>query len=272
MKGKNAFLSKVKKEKIKGIIIRTWLWTAVLIIWVIITEFTNIRPIILPTVQSVLQSYIALWNLLPKAIINSILLVLGGYAMGAISGVIASIFMAYSKFLRNSVSSVFNFIRPVPILALIPLFMLWFGIGKISQVMIIIVGVFVIISVGTLEAIRNIPKIYIDAAYTLGANKKHVFITVILPYIFPHMIGALRVGAAAAFGLGVAAELIGSQSGLGFVMVMQGNYLKTDGVISIVIIYSILAFIFDAVICSIEKKLTYWTERRVAKEEFVFYK
>ena len=80
--------------------------------------------------------------------------------------------MAYSKFLRESFSSLFDFIRPVPVFALIPLFILWFGIGKVPQIALITVGVSVIIGVVTLDAIRNIPKIYVDAAYTLGIGKK----------------------------------------------------------------------------------------------------
>ncbi len=260
------------KSKMKKYIIVAWIWFAIVLIWFLITNLLHVRPVILPSIVDVIKSFKNLWAALPKALAISIYMIIVGFIIGTVLGVGTSILMAYSKFIRDSFTSVFDFIRPVPVFALIPLFILWFGVGRIPQIALIIVGVSVIIGVVTLEAIRNIPKIYIDAAYTLGAKKKQVFSTIILPSIFPHIIGSIRVGAASAFGLDVAAEFMGSQEGLGYLMIVQQNYLKTDGILSIVIIYSILAYIFDRILCTVERRLTYWTERRVGgKEDFMFY-
>jgi ABC-type nitrate/sulfonate/bicarbonate transport system permease component len=260
------------KSKIKKYLIGSWVWFAILLFWFVLTNILKVKPIILPPIIDVIAVFKALAAPLPKAFAISIYMIIVGFVCGTALGVGTSIAMAYSKFVRDSFSSIFDFTRPVPVFALIPLFILWFGIGRIPQIVLIIVGVSVIIGVVTLDAIRNIPKIYIDAAYTLGAKKKEVFKTIILPSIFPHIIGSIRVGAAAAFGLDVAAEFMGSQEGLGYLMIVQQNYLKTDGIIAIVIIYSIIAFIFDRILCVVERKLTYWTERRVGgKEDFTYY-
>ena len=260
------------RAKIKKYVIGAWMWFAILLIWFLITNLLHVRPIIMPSVVDVLKSFKILGAALPKALAISMYMIIVGFIIGTLLGVGTSVLMAYSKFIRDSFTSVFDFIRPVPVFALIPLFILWFGIGRVPQIVLITVGVSVIIGVVTLEAIRNIPKIYIDAAYTLGAKKKQVFGAIILPCIFPHVIGSIRVGAAAAFGLDVAAEFMGSQEGLGYLMIVQQNYLKTDGILAIVIIYSILAYIFDRILCAAERKLTYWTERRVGgKEDFIFY-
>jgi ABC-type nitrate/sulfonate/bicarbonate transport system permease component len=259
--------------RLKRILIGVWMWFAILLGWFLLTNLLRVRPVILPPIRDVVMSFARLSGSLPKALGISIYMTLVGFVLGTVLGVGTSILMAYSKFFRDSFSSISDFIRPVPIFALIPLFILWFGIGRIPQIALILVGVSVLIGVVTLEAIRNIPKIYIDAAYTLGAKKKQIFSTIILPSIFPHIIGSIRVGAATAFGLDVAAEFMGSQEGLGYLMIVQQNYLKTDGIIAIVIIYSVLAFAVDRILCAVEKRLTYWTERRVGgKEEFMFYK
>ena len=260
------------KSKIKKYIIGSWVWFAGLLIWFLITNYLKVKPVILPPIRDVILVFKVLWAPLPKALSISIYMIIVGFIIGTVLGVGTSLAMAYSKFIRDSFSSLFDFTRPVPVFALIPLFILWFGVGRVPQIVLIIVGVSVIIGVVTLEAIRNIPKIYIDAAYTLGARKKAVFKTIIVPSIFPHIIGSIRVGAAAAFGLDVAAEFMGSQEGLGYLMIVQQNYLKTDGLIAIVIIYSVIAFIFDRILCVVERKLTYWTERRMSgKEDFMFY-
>ena len=121
-----------------------------------------------------------------------------------------------------------------------------------------------VLGVTTLEAIRNVPTIYIRAALTLGARRQHIYSTIIVPYIIPHLIGAIRVAAAASWGLDVAAEFMGSQQGLGYLIVLQQTYLRTAGIIFLVIIYSILAVITDTIIAQIERRITRWTERRTS--------
>jgi len=148
------------------------------------------------------------------------------------------------------------------VFALIPLFVLWFGIGKAPQIALIALGCSVVLGVTTNEAIRNMPSIYVRAAYAMGASRKDVFRTVVIPYIIPHLIGAIRVAAASSFGLDVAAEFMGSQEGLGYLMIVQQQYLKTDGILAVVILYSILAYLLDMLIAFLERRLTVWTERR----------
>ena len=92
-------------------------------------------------------------------------------------------------------------------------------------------------------------------------KKKDIFRTVVIPYITPHLIGAIRVGAAASWGLNVAAEFMGAQVGLGFHMIVHQIYLNTAGIIAIIIIYSLLAIGLDQIIQKVEVKLTHWTER-----------
>jgi ABC-type nitrate/sulfonate/bicarbonate transport system permease component len=78
----------------------------------------------------------------------------------------------------------------------------------------------------------------------------------------PHLIGAIRVAAASSWGLDVAAEFMGSQTGLGYLIIMQQIYLRTAGIVMLVAIYSVLAVVFDTLIARLEKKITPWTERR----------
>jgi ABC-type nitrate/sulfonate/bicarbonate transport system permease component len=99
---------------------------------------------------------------------------------------------------------------------------------------------------------------------TLGADRGRIYSTVIVPYIIPHLIGAIRVAAAASWGLDVAAEFMGSQQGLGYLIIMQQTYLRTAGIIFLVIVYSTLAVIMDTLIAIIERRITRWTERRTS--------
>jgi ABC-type nitrate/sulfonate/bicarbonate transport system permease component len=195
------------------------------------------------------------------ATLISLGITLGGFVAGVIAGIALGLAIAYSKDFMEVVGPFLDFTRPVPVLALIPLFLLWFGIGFMPQILLVALGVSVILGVSTYEAVRNMPLVYIRAAANLGADKKLIFRTVVIPYIFPHLIGAIRVGAAVSWGLDVASEFMGAQIGLGYNMIVQQIYLNTSGIIAIVFIYSILAIGLDQIIRKVEGRLTHWTER-----------
>ena len=171
--------------------------------------------------------------------------------------------MAYSKIVRELFGGVLDFIRPVPVFALIPMFVLWFGIGRTPQIVLIALGTSVILGVTTIEAIRNLNPVHIRAALTLGSSRPRIYRTIVVPSITPHLLRAIRVAAAAAWGLDVAAEFIGAQNGLGYLMIVRTTYLDTAGIVVIVLIYSICALVLDFIIRTIANRIVRWTDRSV---------
>jgi ABC-type nitrate/sulfonate/bicarbonate transport system permease component len=235
---------------------------ALLALWIVVSEFRLVRPIFIPPPEDVWKSFLGMSALLPHAILTTLAMTLTGFGIGVAFGTISGLAMAYSKAVRDFLGAIFDFTRPVPVFALIPLFILWFGIGRAPQIALIALGTSVVLGVTTMEAIRNVPSIFIRAALTLGADRRKIYTTVIVPYIAPHLIGAIRVAAAASWGLDVAAEFMGSQAGLGYLIILQQTYLRTAGIVILVVIYSLLAVLLDTVIARLEKRLTPWTERR----------
>ena len=231
-------------------------------LWVIVSMLTLVRPLILPPPWALWDSFQDLAPLLPSAILTSTSMTLTGFLLGTLLGAGLGLLMAYSRTARELFGAVLDFTRPVPIFALIPLFILWFGIGRAPQIALIALGTSVILGLTTLEAVRNVPPIYLRAALTLGASRRRIYRTVVVPYIVPQLVGAIRVAAAAAWGLGVAAEFMGSQQGLGYLIVLQQTYLRTAGIVVLVLVYSLLAVSVDLVIAAIERRVTRWTERR----------
>jgi len=234
----------------------------IIIIWLVISKYKLVKPIFIPPPEALWKSFLGMYKLLPKAILTTVTMTLTGFGIGVAFGTISGLAMAYNKTIRDLLGAIFDFTRPVPVFALIPLFILWFGIGRAPQIALIALGTSVVLGVTTLEAIRNVPTIYIRAALTLGADREKIYSTVIVPYIIPHLIGAIRVAAAASWGLDVAAEFMGSQAGLGYLIILQQTYLRTAGIILLVIVYSVLAVLMDMVIARLEERITRWTERR----------
>lgn len=234
----------------------------VFLAWWLVTRERTIDPIFLPSPHDLWESFQGMRPTLPEAVRTTVTMTLTGFALGSGIGILSGLLMAYSRVVRELFGLVFDFLRPVPVFALIPLFILWFGIGRTPQIALIALGTSVILGVTTIEAIRNVPPIYIKACLTLGGDRRRVYRTVILPSIVPHLVGAIRVAAAASWGLDVAAEFIGSQEGLGYLMINRQSYLDTAGIMVIVIIYSLLALTLDRIISYGERRFLRWTERR----------
>jgi len=235
-----------------------------IVLWIIVSRLELFKPRVIPPPKLMAESFLGLYKLLPSAILTTLSMTLTGFLLGTAIGILMGLMMAYSIAIREFFGTIFEFLRPVPVFALIPLFIVWFGIGRAPQIALITMGTSVVLGVSTLEAVRNIPSIYVRAALTLGASRQHIYRTVILPYIIPHIIGAIRVAAAASWGLDVAAEFMGSQQGLGYLIIQQQIYLRTGGIILLVFVYSVLAVITDTVIAAIEARITGWTERRAS--------
>jgi ABC-type nitrate/sulfonate/bicarbonate transport system permease component len=253
-----------KKSRLKDLLPKIVVPSALIVLWIIVSALKLVRPIFVPPPEAVWKALLGMYKLLPRAILTTLGITLSGFGIGVAFGTISGLAMAYNKTIRDLLGTVFDFTRPVPVFALIPLFILWFGIGRTPQIVLIALGTSVVLGVTTLEAIRNVPTIFIRAALTLGADRQKIYSTVIVPYIVPHLIGAIRVAAAASWGLDVAAEFMGSQTGLGYLIIMQQTYLRTAGIIMLIAVYSILAIILDTIIARIEARITRWTERRTS--------
>lgn len=234
---------------------------AIIAVWAGVSYSHLVGSLYIPSPTEVWNSFKGMESDLGSAIQSSVTMVLIGFGLGTSIGVLMGLAMAYSRATRQLFGGVFDFLRPVPVFALIPLFVLWFGVGKAPQIALIALGCSIILGVTTIEAVHNVHGVYIRAALTLGASRRHIYRTVILPEIFPHLLGAIRVAAAASWGLDVAAEFIGSQNGLGYMMTVREQYLDTAGIIVIVLIYSFLALGLDILIRRVEKPLTKWTDR-----------
>ncbi|MBP1848140.1 ABC-type nitrate/sulfonate/bicarbonate transport system permease component [Rhizobium petrolearium] len=236
-----------------------------IVLWFAATRKGAIDPIFLPSPEDVWNSFVSLSPLLPESLVASVTMTLGGFIGGSLFGLAMGLIMAYSRLAREIFGGVLDFFRPIPIFALIPLFILWFGLGKTPQIVLIVLGTSLVIGVATIEAIKNVPAVYIRAGLVLGAGRWTIYRSIILPAIFPHLLGAIRVAAASSWGLDVAAEYIGAQVGLGHLMIIRVQYLDTAGILVIVAIYCLLAIILDKIVVALERPLTRWTEKSAGK-------
>ncbi len=232
-----------------------------LVFWYVLTRGI-IDPAKLPGPDRVLGSLIEIIDLIPSAAWVSLQMVLLGLVLGSVLGLTTGIIFGYSPFVRRFFEATLdNLVRPVPLFALIPLFILWFGIGFLPQVGLVALGMFLMFTLVTLEAIRNVPHIYVQAALTTGASRFLIYRTVVIPAIIPHLVGFLRLAVASAWGLDVAAEFLGSREGLGYILLVRNQYLDPSGMLMIVALFCVMAIIFDQMVRYLSAKVTRWSPR-----------
>ena len=199
-----------------------------LIVWEVAALAANL-PQLFPTPVDVIR---ALYDLLiapgPAGLpwagelwgntIISLWRVLVGFAIAAVSGILLGVAIGWWRTARDLLEPVIEILRPIPPLAWIPLAMLWFGLGFKPAVFLIWLGAFFPILLNTVLGMENIPRNLVDVAKTLGANSWQILFKVGVPSAAPSIMAGLRIGIGVGWMCLVAAELTGSNSGLGFMI------------------------------------------------------
>lgn len=187
--------------------------------------------------------------------------VLLGLTVGATAGVGVGMLMYFSKKVFYVLDPIIESLRPVPAIAMIPFFLLWFGITEKGKFLLVSLGVFAILVVSTYEAARNVSRIYVRAAESLGASRWQIFRFVISPGILPGLIGPFRVCVALSFTLVVAAEFMGADSGLGFRILQARKLFATDLIMVGVVLFGFMSALTDTAVRNGLRYLTRWAER-----------
>jgi sulfonate transport system permease protein len=160
-----------------------------------------------------------------------------GLALGGIGGLLLGLAISWSRWSRRLVELPLQFLRTLPLLAMVPLFQLWFGTYSAGKILFIAYGVGVIVFAGTVNAVRNVAQIYLDNARVLGASRAVLYRTVMLPAILPEMrstiLLALGIGWAAVLG----AEYLGAQSGLGYIIVYDQQFAYLDRMFLVALLF-----------------------------------
>jgi len=178
--------------------------------------------------------------------LTSLRRILIGFGIGVGAGVILGSAMSASRVARHLVDPVIEVLRPLPPLAFIPLFIIWFGIGELPKEILIIIGVAPIMTVTSVAALDEVPEDLRLCARTLGASRLYTLVQVQLRSALPGILTGMRISMAAAWTSIVAAELIAATSGLGYLIQQAGDYLNTALVLSGIICIAVIALVLDA--------------------------
>jgi NitT/TauT family transport system permease protein len=238
-------------------------WALLVLLWYAIAWSGFVNPALVPLPHAVAAKFWALLTQerLPRDIWMSTQRVFLGVTLGILLAVPVGFVLGWYREIRAFIDPLINFFRALPPIALIPLVIVYFGIGEAAKVVILFYASFFAGVIVMYEGIAQISPIYVRVARTLGATDAEIFRRVIVPLTVPHMLTALRVALGVAWATLVASELIAAQQGLGALIQNAASFFQLDIIYVGIICIGFIALAMDVALRRIARRLVAWQER-----------
>ncbi|MFN3576343.1 MAG: ABC transporter permease subunit [Tabrizicola sp.] len=238
-----------------------------LFVWWLVTALGLVKPLFVPSPQSVLAKFVQIWNQgftntpFVEHVAISTFRVFSAFLLACLIGLPLGLAMGMSPVMRGIFDPPIEFYRPIPPLAYLPLMIIWFGIDETSKILLIFLSVFAPIVLGARSGVKSAAIEQIHAAYSFGATRWQVMRHVILPSAMPEILTAMRVGIGFGWTTLVAAEMVAATKGLGYMVLSASQFLQTSVVIMGIFVIAIIAFAFDLFMRFLERRLVPWKGR-----------
>jgi len=238
---------------------RVYSLIGLVVLWEVLARFIE-NPLFLPRVSVVFGTIWA--NFVSGDLVRDIgassFRALTGFALALVIGTLLGILMGWSAKWDNFWNFIISFSNPVPKLGLIPLFILWLGIGESSKVAVITAGAIFPILINTYNGVKGVNKLWIWRAATVGASQVEMLRTVILHAALPQILSGARLGMSVAWIILLGAEMVAAQVGLGYRILYGQQTFDTALVFAGLITIGALGFVFDRLIVAISSWLCRW--------------
>jgi ABC-type nitrate/sulfonate/bicarbonate transport system permease component len=178
-----------------------------------------------------------------------------GFLLGAVPALIIGLTMGLYRPVRALVEPLILGTYPIPKSAILPLILLIFGLGEPSKVVMVAIGVFYPVVINTVSGVLQIPKIYLDVGHNFGANRWNMFTTIALPGALPFIMTGIKLGAGLGLILIAIAEMIGAQSGLGYMIWNAWQILSVNTMYVGLIMIALVGFALTALLNELERLL-----------------
>jgi sulfonate transport system permease protein len=181
-----------------------------------------------------------------------------GFVIGALAGLVYGVLLGIVQPLETYTAPFFNAVRHVPTIAMIPVFILIFGIGETFKILIVVKASFFPVALAAHEAVKGIPRAYLDIARLYHIPPLQMVRRIILPATVPLILTGMRLGLGRSWGILVAAELLAAESGIGQMMDFGRQMFRLDVVMVGVVITGLIGFTLDRGLKLIERRLVRW--------------
>jgi sulfonate transport system permease protein len=181
-----------------------------------------------------------------------------GFVIGAVLGLTLAVLAGLSRIGEDAVDPPMQMLRTLPHFGLIPLLIVWLGIGELPKIALIALGVMFPLYLNTFAGIRSIDRKFLEAAKTLHLNRRQRLRHVIVPGAVPHALVGLRQSLGVAWLSLIVAETVSADSGLGYMINHAREFLQTDVIVVGLAVYSVLGLLTDSIVRFLERRALAW--------------
>jgi len=229
-------------------------------IWHLLSVTGTLPAEVLAGPGTVLSSAAKLWGTgeLPDAMVASLRRALSGLAIGGSIGVALAVFSGLFRLGEDLIDSTMQMLRTVPNVALIPLLIIWFGIGEEPKIALIALATAFPLYLNVYAGIRNVDQTLVEAGRTLGLSRAAMIRNVILPGALPNALVGLRYSLGISWLALVFGEQVNATEGIGYLMSNAREFFQTDVIVVCLVVYALLGLAVDFIVRLLEKVLLAW--------------
>src|SRR5690625_3341455 len=225
-----------------------------ILIWQLVAMFGNYEEALLPRPAIVFSALLQLFHdgTLVIHIKDSMFRFVFGYVSAAISGILLGLFLGRSKYMWHMIDPIVQILRPISPVAWSPFIVLAFGIGDMPAIVIIFIAAFFPILLTTVKGVSSVEDYYVKLAANLQFTPLQTYVKVIFPAALPSILSGLHLALGTAWVFLVAGEMVGSQSGLGYLIVDSRNTLNMANVLAGIVVIGLTGFLLDRLVTLLE--------------------
>ncbi|WP_127532704.1 ABC transporter permease [Paenibacillus kobensis] len=234
----------------------------IIALWQTLSSTGSISETLYSSPWNIFNEYIDLTRTgeLPHHLRISVVRAAFGFLLGGSLGLLTGLFVGMSKRFEEHVNPTVQMLRTVPLLAITPLFIMWFGFGELSKVLLISLGAFFPLYVNTFLGVRNVDRKLFEVARVLEFSQLRQLARLVLPASLPNVLLGIRLSLSTSWLCLVVAELLGAESGVGYMIQDARSFVQTDVVFVGITIFAIVGKLSDSIVRVLEQRLLRWQD------------
>ncbi|WP_162530854.1 ABC transporter permease [Rhodovastum atsumiense] len=265
-------MSDAASEPARAAPLQPWRWrlgslAVLLALWIAATGSGMVSGVFLPTPADLWDAGLELVRdgykdrPLLDHIGLSLLRVLGGFGLGALAGTALGLLMGWRGWIDALFTPFIEFLRPLPQLAYLVLLIIWLGIGETPKIVLLFLAALPVAAVAARDGVRRVQFVRVAAARSLGASEWQIFRHVVLPSALPDIVIGARLALGIVYGTLIAAEIIAGSSGIGWMILDAGRFLRSDQVFVGVLVIGLMGVALDRLLVLVEHRIVHWAGR-----------
>jgi NitT/TauT family transport system permease protein len=233
--------------------------TAVLLaIWELSVRLLHIRSIVLPQPSEVVEVMFRRYDLLFEHLWPSLYLTILGFALSVVGGIVVAVSITYSDIVRKGVYPMIVISQVIPKVAIAPLFIVWFGTGTMSSLLLAFLIAFFPMTINAAMGFQSVDEDIDKMARTFMGSRWQIFWKIRLPNALPYIFGGMKISITLAIIGVIVSEFVASQEGIGYLIKLAGGLLDTPLMLGAITILSIACLLLYGIIALVEKRVVYW--------------